>query len=72
MSNATVCLVMLWLVCGGKGSRGRYICLLGLSNSGKTLLFMRVGPCPPPSFPFHSLPPHLSWCMASLERHKCR
>jgi signal recognition particle receptor subunit beta len=34
--------VVLWLVCGGRGSRGRYICLLGLSNSGKTLVFMRL------------------------------
>ena len=36
---------LLWLVCRGRRSRGKFVCLLGLSNSGKTLLFMRVSPC---------------------------
>ena len=47
-SNLTLCLIILchnigvlWM-CLRRGSKGRVICLLGLSNSGKTLLFMRV------------------------------
>ncbi len=28
--------------CFGGGSKGKYVCLLGLSDSGKTLLFRRV------------------------------
>ena len=29
-------------MCFKGGSKGRTVCLLGLSNSGKTLLYMRV------------------------------
>lgn len=35
--------VLLLCLCGGGRRKGRRVCLLGLSNSGKTLLFMRVG-----------------------------
>lgn len=34
--------VLLRRLCRG-GRKGQYVCLLGLSDSGKTLLFMRVG-----------------------------
>ena len=37
------CFLAVFLVCVfGRKRKGRYVCLLGLSDSGKTLLFMRV------------------------------
>lgn len=34
--------LVLVCLCLRSGSKGRVVCLLGLSNSGKTLMFMRV------------------------------
>ena len=34
-------IVMFWLCCIGK-AKGQNVCLLGLSDSGKTLLYLRV------------------------------
>lgn len=38
------CLVLGWQ-CLCRRTRGRNVCLLGLSNSGKTLLFLQVNVC---------------------------
>lgn len=41
MSPPSPLIVMYWLCCMGK-AKGQSVCLLGLSDSGKTLLYLRV------------------------------
>jgi GTPase SAR1 family protein len=42
VSTLLAFVVLLWLVCGGRRGKSKHVCFLGLSHSGKTLVFLQL------------------------------